>query len=98
MVEFVKAATAMATELGATKTSKLARRIARKLGSPSDDQHIDSCIIDLELTEVREVLDGLIEFSDQVIEAWEIKPLPAHSLCLERARALYEKLKTDLQS
>ena len=48
-----------------------------------------------ELAEVREVLDGLIEFSDQVIEAFEITPLPAHRLCLESARALYEKLRTD---
>ena len=49
-------------------------------------------VIDAELAEVREVLDGLIEFSDQVIEAWEIKPLPAHRVCLERARELYGKL------
>jgi hypothetical protein len=51
--------------------------------------------VDTELAEVREVLDGLIEFSDQVIEAFEITPLPARRLCLESARALYEKLRTD---
>jgi hypothetical protein len=39
---------------------------------------------------LRELLDGLVEFSDQVIEACEITPLPAHRLYLERARALGE--------
>lgn len=48
--------------------------------------------LDQSLQEVREVLDGLLSFSDNVIEAWDIKPMPADRVTLDRARSLYNRL------
>jgi hypothetical protein len=39
---------------------------------------------------LREALEGLVEFADQVIEAFPITPLPAHRACLARARDLLQ--------
>lgn len=39
---------------------------------------------------IREVLEGLLEFSDQVIEAFEITPTVAHRATLRNAREMLE--------
>ena len=51
--------------------------------------------VDVQLHEVREVLNDLIDFSNGVIAAWEIRPSAVAALDLKRARALRDQLSTD---
>ena len=43
--------------------------------------------------EIQDVLEGLVIFCDNVIAAWDIKPLPADRVTLERARALVSAIE-----
>ena len=52
-------------------------------------------VVDAELEEVRTVLAALLSFSDEVIEAWNIIPLPAHRAGLNQARALMLRLQVE---
>lgn len=81
--EFVNAMNTMATQLREKNTSTFARRVARGISGPtSDDLHIDACIIDTELQEVREVvaLNSKGNFNQPDVIA--------------RGHALMEKLRT----
>ena len=97
--KFAEAVVAIAAQFETKRTSKLAQRIARKtLGDLSDDLHIDACIIDAELQEVRDVIEGLAirRHIDHVTFCWCEKRWDAmkpHEAKCQRARDLMERMK-----